>query len=159
MWGQLLHHTEVDPQTRRHSHSQRSKLYYILSHNRLWSNTCLLWTQGNPQLINNITSVVELDSPHPLSSLYTFLFLSLHFSPPFLPSISLPFPLPTDRTLEGWVGRSKADSIEQSRKSVSAHVARMVGGATKPEKKPFEIVRHSQPYGTVTGESGLFFIG
>ncbi|CAI8021453.1 Dye-decolorizing peroxidase YfeX [Geodia barretti] len=64
-----------------------------------------------------------------------------------------------DRTLEGWIGRSKADSIEQSRKSVSAHVARMVGGTTTPTNKPFEIVRHSQPYGTVTGESGLFFIG
>jgi putative iron-dependent peroxidase len=64
-----------------------------------------------------------------------------------------------DRTLEGWVGRSKADSIEQSRMSVSAHVARMVGGTTTPANKPFEIVRHSQPYGTVTGESGLFFIG
>jgi putative iron-dependent peroxidase len=64
-----------------------------------------------------------------------------------------------DRTLEGWVGRSKADSIEQPRKSVSAHVARMVGGTTKPDEKPFEIVRHSQPYGSVMGESGLFFIG
>lgn len=151
MWWQLLYHTEVDPQTRRHSHRQRFRLYYIFSHNRLWSNTCLLWTQENPQLINNITSVVEFDH-HILS----FLFLSLSLS---LLHFSLPFILPTDRTLEGWVGRSKADSIEQSRKSVSAHVARMVGGATKPEKKPFEIVRHSQPYGTVTGESGLFFIG
>ena len=65
-----------------------------------------------------------------------------------------------DNTLENWVGRSKADSIEQSRKTVSSHVARMVGGALKPDiRKPYEIVRHSQPYGTVTGESGLFFIG
>ena len=57
------------------------------------------------------------------------------------------------------MGRTKADSTEQTRKTVSAHVARMVGGVTKPDEKPFEIVRHSQPYGTVTGESGLFFIG
>ena len=64
-----------------------------------------------------------------------------------------------DRTLENWVGRSKADSIEQSRKSQSAHVARMVGTNVAGQKKPFEMVRHSQPYGTVCGESGLFFIG
>ena len=64
-----------------------------------------------------------------------------------------------ERTLESWVGRSKQDSTEQSRKTPSSHVARMVGGTTKPDKKPFEMVRHSQPYGTITGESGLFFIG
>ena len=64
-----------------------------------------------------------------------------------------------DTTLENWVGRTKADSMEQPRKTVSAHVARMVGGTTKPARKPYELVRHSQPYGTVTGESGLFFIG
>ena len=27
------------------------------------------------------------------------------------------------------------------------------------QTKPFEMVRHSQPFGTVTGESGLFFTG
>ena len=64
-----------------------------------------------------------------------------------------------DRTLESWVGRSKTDSVELSHKTVSSHVARMVGGTTKPDKKPFELVRHSQPYGTVAGGSGLFFIG
>lgn len=64
-----------------------------------------------------------------------------------------------DRTLESWVGRTKPDSVELSRKTVSSHVARMVGGTTKPDQKPFELVRHSQPYGTVAGESGLFFIG
>ena len=69
-----------------------------------------------------------------------------------------PPPLP-DRTLEDWVGRTKADSVEQPHKTASSHVARMVGGTRKPDKKPFEMVRHSQPYGTVTGESGLFFIG
>ena len=35
----------------------------------------------------------------------------------------------------------------------------MVGTATPGQPKPFEMVRHSQPYGTVCGESGLFFIG
>ena len=67
--------------------------------------------------------------------------------------------LTADRTLENWVGRSKADSVEQPRKSQSAHVARMVGTNIAGQKKPFEMVRHSQPYGTVCGESGLFFIG
>ena len=57
------------------------------------------------------------------------------------------------------MGRTKPDSIEQSRKSVSSHVARMVGTTTPGQKKPFEMVRQSQPYGSVCGESGLFFIG
>ena len=69
------------------------------------------------------------------------------------------FCLNLDHNLENWVGRSKADSIEQTRKSPSSHVARMVGTNVPGQKKPFEMVRHSQPYGTVCGESGLFFIG
>ena len=65
----------------------------------------------------------------------------------------------TERTLQSWVGRSRPDSIEDKRRSVSLHVARMVGTTTPGQPKPFEIVRQSQPYGTVSGESGLFFIG
>ena len=65
----------------------------------------------------------------------------------------------TDRTLENWVGRTKLNSIELSNKSVSSHVARIVGTTTPGQKKPFEIVRQSQPYGSVCGERGLFFIG
>ena len=57
------------------------------------------------------------------------------------------------------MGRSRPDSIEQQKKNASAHVARMVGTPIAGQKKPFEMVRHSQPYGTVCGESGLFFIG
>ncbi|XP_070578984.1 dye-decolorizing peroxidase YfeX-like [Ptychodera flava] len=63
-----------------------------------------------------------------------------------------------DKVKEGWVGRSITDSTELSRKPASSHVARMTGGTNFQQKKVFEIVRQSQPYGTVTGESGLFFI-
>ncbi|KAK3606599.1 hypothetical protein CHS0354_001565 [Potamilus streckersoni] len=63
-----------------------------------------------------------------------------------------------DKTLESWVGRLKSDSTEISKKSITSHVARMTGGSNV-QKKPFEIVRQSMPFGTVTGESGLFFIG
>ncbi|KAF6032789.1 hypothetical protein EB796_008903 [Bugula neritina] len=63
------------------------------------------------------------------------------------------------KTLEAAVGRNKADSIELSRKPIQSHVARMVGGNGWQQNKPFEIVRQSQPWGTVSGDSGLFFIG
>lgn len=33
-----------------------------------------------------------------------------------------------EKTMEGWVGRSRADSQEIRRKSASSHVARMTGG-------------------------------
>ena len=61
--------------------------------------------------------------------------------------------------LEGWVGRSREDSIELKKKATTSHVARMTGGDNFEQKKVFEIVRQSQPFGTVTGEHGLFFIG
>ena len=67
--------------------------------------------------------------------------------------------VPTERTLESWVGRSRPDRVEDKRKSVSSHVARMVGTTTPDQPKPFEIVWQSQPYGTVAKESGLFFVG
>ncbi|KAL4232384.1 hypothetical protein ACF0H5_009952 [Mactra antiquata] len=64
-----------------------------------------------------------------------------------------------DRTQEGWVGRAKSDSTEISRKSITSHVARMTGGNGFQQKKPFEIVRQSMPFGTLKGGAGLFFIG
>lgn len=64
-----------------------------------------------------------------------------------------------EKTMEGWVGRAKSDSVEIKRKSASSHVARMTGGTNFEQKKVFEIVRQSMPYGSVTGEAGLFFIG
>lgn len=64
-----------------------------------------------------------------------------------------------DKALESFIGRGKADSVELKNKTISSHVARMVGTTTPGQPKPFELVRHSQPYGTVCGESGLFFIG
>ena len=64
-----------------------------------------------------------------------------------------------DKLMEGWVGRTREDSIELQNKPAFSHVARMVG-TTVPEKpKPFEMVRQSQPFGTVSGGAGLFFIG
>lgn len=63
------------------------------------------------------------------------------------------------KTLETAVGRTKPDSTEVNRKSILSHVARMTGGNAWQQKKQFEIVRQSQPWGTVSGDSGLFFIG
>ncbi|XP_067935810.1 dye-decolorizing peroxidase YfeX-like [Watersipora subatra] len=63
------------------------------------------------------------------------------------------------KTLETAVGRDRADSIELSRKHIQSHVARMTGGNAFEQKKAYEIVRQSQPWGTVSGDSGLFFIG
>ncbi|XP_077998108.1 dye-decolorizing peroxidase YfeX-like [Glandiceps talaboti] len=63
-----------------------------------------------------------------------------------------------DKVKEGWVGRNLPDSTELSRKPATSHVARMTGGTNFQQKKVTEIVRQSQPFGTVTGESGLFFI-
>ncbi|XP_033756755.1 dye-decolorizing peroxidase YfeX-like [Pecten maximus] len=64
-----------------------------------------------------------------------------------------------DKNMEAWVGRSRPDSMELSRKTVTSHVARMTGGNAYNQKKKFEMVRQSMPFGTVTGEAGLFFIG
>lgn len=64
-----------------------------------------------------------------------------------------------DSTLESWIGRKRSDSVELRKKSISSHVARMTGGANVEQKKKFEILRQSQPFGTLSEESGLFFIG
>ncbi|XP_060602330.1 dye-decolorizing peroxidase YfeX-like [Ruditapes philippinarum] len=64
-----------------------------------------------------------------------------------------------DKVMEGWVGRTKSDSTEISRKSITSHVARMTGGNGFQQKKPFEIVRQSMPFGTLKDGCGLFFIG
>jgi Dyp-type peroxidase family len=64
-----------------------------------------------------------------------------------------------DPVLEGIVGRSRPDSTELKRKPATSHVARMTSGTEFNAKKPVEMVRQSMPYGTVGGESGLFFIG
>ncbi|ESO98284.1 hypothetical protein LOTGIDRAFT_114599, partial [Lottia gigantea] len=64
-----------------------------------------------------------------------------------------------DRTLEGWVGRARNDSTELSRKTITSHVARMTSGNNFNAPKPVEIVRQSMPFGSLSGEKGLFFIG
>ncbi|TPP59513.1 putative deferrochelatase/peroxidase YfeX [Fasciola gigantica] len=57
-----------------------------------------------------------------------------------------------------WIGRTLEDSIELKKKSASSHVARMVGSTELDAEAKYQIVRHSQPYGTLAGESGLFFL-
>ena len=61
--------------------------------------------------------------------------------------------------MEGWVGRTIDDSVELKNKSISSHVARMTGGNAFEQKKQFEMVRQSMPYGTHSDKAGLFFIG
>lgn len=63
------------------------------------------------------------------------------------------------KKLEGFVGRKKTDSTELSRKPISSHVARMTGGNDFQQKKRFEMVRQSMPFGTISSQAGLFFIG
>jgi len=63
-----------------------------------------------------------------------------------------------DSTLEGIVGRARNDSTELKKKLATSHVARMTSGPAPGAPKPVQIVRQSMPYGTVGGESGLFFI-
>lgn len=64
-----------------------------------------------------------------------------------------------DKTLEGWVGRQRSDSVELPRKTLTSHVARMTGGNGFEQKKTSQIVRQSMPFGTLSGGAGLFFIG
>ncbi|XP_041368735.1 dye-decolorizing peroxidase YfeX-like [Gigantopelta aegis] len=64
-----------------------------------------------------------------------------------------------DKTLEGIIGRTKSDSTELKRKSITSHVSRMTSGNNFNAETPFEIVRQSMPFGTLAGEHGLFFIG
>jgi len=54
-------------------------------------------------------------------------------------------------------GRTKADSVEleDEQKPPTAHISRVV---IEENGEELEIVRHSMPYGTVTGDSGLVFL-
>lgn len=63
-----------------------------------------------------------------------------------------------DATMEKWVGRTRPDSIELTKKPITSHVARMTGGNNFQQKKRFQIVRQSMPYGNLHDKSGLFFI-
>ncbi|ATC58138.1 Dyp-type peroxidase [Vibrio anguillarum] len=53
------------------------------------------------------------------------------------------------------IGRTKPDSIELDNVPAASHVGRV---DIKEEGKGLKIVRHSLPYGTVSGEHGLLFI-
>ncbi|PJC86585.1 deferrochelatase [Vibrio sp. HA2012] len=52
------------------------------------------------------------------------------------------------------IGRTKPDSVELDDVPANSHVGRV---DIKEEGKGLKIVRHSLPYGTVTGEHGLLF--
>lgn len=58
---------------------------------------------------------------------------------------------------EGIIGRTRPDSVElgEDIMPATAHVARVV---IEEEGEELEIVRHSLPYGSASGEHGLFFI-
>ncbi len=53
------------------------------------------------------------------------------------------------------IGRTKPDSVELDEVPAASHVGRV---DIKKEGKGLKIVRHSLPYGTVSGEHGLVFI-
>lgn len=53
------------------------------------------------------------------------------------------------------IGRTKPDSIELDNVPAASHVGRV---DIKEEGKGLKIVRHSLPYGTVSGDHGLLFI-
>ena len=55
------------------------------------------------------------------------------------------------------IGRTKADSreLDEAEKPASAHISRVV---IEEQGEELEIVRHSMPYGRVSGDSGLFFL-
>ena len=53
------------------------------------------------------------------------------------------------------IGRTKADSVELDNVPAASHVGRV---DLKEEGKGLKIVRHSLPYGSVSGEHGLLFI-
>lgn len=53
------------------------------------------------------------------------------------------------------IGRTKADSVELDDVPAASHVGRV---DIKEEGKGLKIVRHSLPYGSVSGEHGLLFI-
>eukprot|EP00743_Colponemidia_sp_Colp-15_P001452 GILK01001591.1.p1 GENE.GILK01001591.1~~GILK01001591.1.p1 ORF type:complete len:382 (+),score=35.39 GILK01001591.1:43-1188(+) len=59
---------------------------------------------------------------------------------------------------ENWVGRTKEDSaqLDASVEPLTSHRARMVGHDKNGKK--INIIRQSMPFGTLSGEHGLFFI-
>ncbi|KAK2150537.1 hypothetical protein LSH36_401g00069 [Paralvinella palmiformis] len=63
-----------------------------------------------------------------------------------------------DGTMEKWIGRTRDDSIELNKKPVTSHVARMTGGDNFQQRKRYQIVRQSMPYGNLHDKAGLFFI-
>jgi len=62
--------------------------------------------------------------------------------------------VPTQETI---IGRTKAASIElhENIRPATAHISRVV---IEEDGSELEIVRHSMPYGTASGDKGLFFL-
>ncbi|MBL4851703.1 MAG: Dyp-type peroxidase [Gammaproteobacteria bacterium] len=58
---------------------------------------------------------------------------------------------------ENIIGRTKVDSVELNENSLpdTAHISRVV---IEEKGEELEILRHSMPYGTASGDKGLFFL-
>ncbi|VDP26244.1 unnamed protein product [Schistosoma margrebowiei] len=63
-----------------------------------------------------------------------------------------------DNIKEKWIGRTIEHSFALHDKSITSHIARMIGSAERGKWPKFRIVRQSQPYGTLSGEAGLLFL-
>ncbi|KAK4468049.1 hypothetical protein MN116_008083 [Schistosoma mekongi] len=63
-----------------------------------------------------------------------------------------------DETKEQWIGRTLENSFELRKKSVTSHIARMIGTTVSGISPRFRIVRQSQPFGTLSHEAGLLFL-
>lgn len=64
----------------------------------------------------------------------------------------------TRMVMESKIGRTEKDSIEIKPIAPTSHVGRMTHGLSDEESEEKRIVRHSLPYGTASGQCGLFFI-
>ncbi|VDL61177.1 unnamed protein product [Hymenolepis diminuta] len=64
----------------------------------------------------------------------------------------------TRKVMESKIGRTEEDSIEIDPIVPTSHVGRMTHGLSDKESDEKRIVRHSLPYGTASGQCGLFFI-
>jgi len=60
--------------------------------------------------------------------------------------------------LEKYIGRDMECGNELKSKSITSHVARMVGSTEMGAPPTYEIVRHSQNFGTMSTEAGQFFL-
>lgn len=64
----------------------------------------------------------------------------------------------TDEVLTNWIGRTRKDDVGLDPKPVTSHVHRMISSRDAAGRKIHQVYRQSMPWGTATGDSGLFFI-